>query len=72
MERIWSEATCDYFDDFDNVWCVDAWKTADDNEEGEVVATITEDGEVTYKNPNAKNCLVVQDCINEFLKELNN
>lgn len=51
------EIEINYFDDYDNVWCVDAWWYNDsnvntsyknddgDNNRGAVIATISEDGE---------------------------
>lgn len=43
IDGIYSEVKIDHFDDVDNVWCVDAWKTSDDDEEGEVIAKIDGD-----------------------------
>lgn len=43
IDGMFSEVRIDYYDDIQNVWCVDAWKTSDDNEEGEVIAKINAD-----------------------------
>ena len=52
LKHQFGEVRCDYFDEQDGVWCVDAWKTADGDEEGEVIAKINPDTlEVTYNKP---------------------
>lgn len=66
-ERVYSEVRINHFDDVRNVWCVDAWKTADDMEEGVVVATISPEGEVTYNVPEAADCPEVTEEIEIFL-----
>ena len=44
----WVEIRCDFFDEEEKCWLVDAWKTGDDSEEGEVIAKISEAGEVVF------------------------
>ena len=52
LKHQFGEVHCDYFDEYSGVWCVDAWKTADGDEEGEVVAKINPNTlEVTYNKP---------------------
>lgn len=49
METRFGELRCDYYDTYDHEWCVDGWFTADDDEEGFVVARINTDTfEVKY------------------------
>lgn len=50
----WTEIRCDFFDEEEKYWLVDAWKTGDDNEEGEVIAKISEAGEVVYLDVEAE------------------
>ncbi len=69
----YSEVRIDYYDDIDGVWTVDAWKTDDDNEEGEVVATINPaTREVTYLNPAAKHDALVREEIDAFMADETN
>lgn len=51
-KRHWAEIRCDYLDETDGFWRVDAWKTDSDAEEGKVIAYIDDkDGRVLYTNP---------------------
>lgn len=63
----WAEIQCDYFDEEDQVWVVDAWKTEKEDEEGIAVAKITKDGTVTYLDERAKTDAYVQDVIRMHL-----
>lgn len=36
----YKEIRINHFDEVKNAWCIDAWKTSDDNEEGEVIGHI--------------------------------
>lgn len=54
-ESKWTEIRCDFFDEKGKCWLVDAWKTGDDNEEGEVIAKISEAGEVAFLDTEAEN-----------------
>lgn len=48
---VWAEIRCDYEDDKEGFWYVDAWKTDDDNEEGRVIANIDAlSGRVIYRD----------------------
>ena len=69
-QSIWTEIRCDFFDEEEQAWLVDAWKTGDDNEEGEVIAKISKYGSVYYVNDNAKQDVYAQAIINEKLKEM--
>lgn len=61
----WTEIRCDFFDEEEKYWLVDAWKTGDDNEEGEVIAKISEAGEVVYLDEEAKTDKYAQEVIEE-------
>ena len=61
----WMEIRCDFFDEEEKCWLVDAWKTGDDNEEGEVIAKISEDGNVVYLDEKAKTDKYAQEVIKE-------
>lgn len=67
----WAEIRCDFFDEEDKCWLVDAWKTGDDNEEGEVIAKISEAGNVVYLDEEAKDDEYAKEVIGEKLKEIN-
>ena len=49
---------------------MDAWKTGNDNEEGEVIAKISESGEVVYLDVEAKDDEYAKEMISEKLKDL--
>lgn len=60
---MWAEIRCDFVDDEGTIF-IDAWKTPDGNEEGEVLAQVTRDGRVKYMNEQAKTNKKVQEAIN--------
>lgn len=66
----WTEIRCDFFDEEEKRWLVDAWKTGDDNEEGEVIAKISEAGEVVYLDVEAEDDEYAKEVIGEKLKEV--
>ena len=67
----WAEIRCDYMDEGDRFWSVDAWKTADDNEEGKVIAYIDDiTGRVIYIDPVARVDKYAQEVINEQISQL--
>ena len=54
QSEVYGEVRCDYLNEEDNWWCIDAWKTADDNEEGEVVGWVDAvSGNIYYKHETA-------------------
>lgn len=65
----WAEIRIDFYDDNEEKWCVDAWKTDIDDEEGTVIAKIDNDGNVEYLDEDARYDEYVQDCIKEFKSE---
>ena len=66
----YSEIRCDFYDEEEEVYCVDAWKTDDGNEEGEVIAKVNlATKEVEYLDPDARYDEYAQEVINEFLEE---
>lgn len=66
----YKEVRCDFYDDINRYWCVDAWRTCDDDESGRVVAVINDAGGVFYADPDAKLCTRVVECIKEKLVEM--
>ena len=75
LKRQFSEVRCDYFDEETGVWCVDAWKALDRDEEWTVVAKINPATlEVSYTSPDyAKDRLVfevVRVKLRDILNEL--
>lgn len=65
----YAEVRSNYYDDIKGATCIDAWKTADDNEEGEVVAYVYDNGEVEWCNPQARSSKLVQDEIRKVLND---
>lgn len=66
-ESIYSEVIIDFYDDIKNEWTIDAWKTANDNEEGVVVARINLKGEILWEVEDAKNDPRVKEEIERFM-----
>ena len=68
-----SEVRINHFDDIEGCWCVDAWKTDDDNEEGVVVAKIYEKSPIEFKvvwcDENLKNNPQINEEIDAFIHE---
>lgn len=66
MENIWGEIRNE-FEENDLVH-IDAWVTANDNEEGKVIALVNSStGDVTYKDERAKTDTYAQEMIQEIL-----
>lgn len=71
----WSEIKCDYMNDFDKFWRVDAYKSDwdywnDSDIEGEVIAYIDSDsGHVLYNDPSAKTDPYAQEVIQKKVLE---
>ena len=65
----WSEIRCNYFDEEEEKYIVDAWKTCDDNEEGLAIAKIDlADKTVVYLDEDAKTDEYAQAVIREMLQ----
>jgi hypothetical protein len=64
----WTEIRNDFYDEEENCWCIDAWKTPDDNEEGSVIAKVYDNGEVVYLDEDAKVDYLAQEVIQETLE----
>ena len=65
----WAEIRCDFFDEEEEKYFVDAWKTDNSNEEGIVIAKIDlADGTVEYLDENAKTDEYAQEVIREMLE----
>lgn len=70
VNDIYKEVRCTHYCDIEHYWCVDAWKTSDDNEAGRVVAIINDFGGVFYRDPEAQNSTRVVECIREKVREI--
>ena len=69
--RKFGEIRCNYFDEDSKTWFVDAWKTANDDEVGIVVATIREDTyEVSYRRREYARDEGVLEAVREKLREI--
>ena len=66
-ESIYSEVVIDFYDDIKDEWTIDTWKTANDNEEGVVVARINLKGEILWEVEDAKNDPRVKEEIERFM-----
>ena len=65
----WREIRCDFFNEEEEKYYVEAWKTGNDNEEGKVIAKIDlADGTVEYLDEDARTDEDAQTVINEFLE----
>lgn len=66
----WAEIRCDFYNDEEEKWFVDAWLTDNDNEEGTVIAKIDlRTKTVEYLDTDAKIDEYAQEVINEMLEE---
>lgn len=66
-----SEVRCDFFDEVNGVWYVDGWFTANDNEEGIVVAKIyVKDFVVVYTDDEYRWDEYVQEVIDDKIMEI--
>lgn len=71
LKPIWAEIRCDYIDETDRFWRVDAWTTGDGNEEGSVIAHIDDlTGRVVYADPRARYDNNAQEVIKEKVNEI--
>ena len=67
---IWSEIRCNFYDEEEHVWIVDAWLTEDDNEPGDVIAKINASGKVTYLDERTQKDPYAQEIIAEKIKSI--
>lgn len=67
-----SEVRINFYNESKKHWCVDVWHTDDDNEEGEVVAYIDDNGNIQWLNEQAKDNEIIQEEIETFLIDLRN
>ncbi len=66
----YADVQCNYYNDIEQKYCVDAWYTDDGDEEGEVIAKIDlATQEVEYLDPDAEHDEFAQEVINEMLHE---
>lgn len=70
VNDIYKEVRCTHYCDIEHYWCVDAWKTSNDNEAGRVVAIINDFGGVFYRDPEAQQSTMVVECIKDKLREM--
>lgn len=55
-----------HYDDIERVFCVDAWKTENYNEEGKVIAKINLKGEIVWVDKTAKDDIFVKQTLEQF------
>ena len=66
----WTEISCDFYDNEEEKWFVDAWLTDDDNEEGTVIAKIDLGNKtVEYLDVDARYDEYAQEVIKEMLED---
>lgn len=72
MERnkVYGEVRIDYFDQDANFWCVDAWKSDNDDEEGKCVGIIHPSGDYYIFDYKAMFCENVIDAVNKKVREI--
>lgn len=63
-KNYWCEVRNNYADEENTVY-IDAWKTANEDEEGEVIAKVDQNGKVEYLNELAKTDQIAQEIIKE-------
>lgn len=67
----WTEIRCEFYDEIEKKYSVDAWKSADDNEEGTVIAKIVPaTKEIEYLDNDAKTDGYAQEVINSMMATL--
>lgn len=66
----WTEIRCDFFDEEEEKYYMDAWETGNDNEEGQVIAKIDlANKTVEYLDEDAKIDEYAQEVIKEMLED---
>lgn len=66
----WAEIRCDFCDEDEDMWYVDAWLTDDPNEEGKVIAKIDLGSKkVEYIDKDARRDPYAKEVIREMLEE---
>lgn len=68
--KVYTEVRIDYFDQDANFWCVDAWKSDNDDEEGKCVGIIHPSGDYYIFDYKAMFCENVIDAVNEKVREI--
>ena len=69
MRESYAEVKCDY-NNGEGFWCVDAWRTGNDDEEGRVIAVVHDSGDVFYIEPEGRFSPLAQEVINAKVKEI--
>ena len=69
MKEFYSEVRCDYYDG-DGFFTVDAWRTANDDEEVKVIAVIHSSGDVYYIEPEARISPMAQEVIKDMVEKI--
>jgi hypothetical protein len=64
------EVRSNYYNEEEKATYIDAWKTANDNEEGKVVVKVFDNGTVEYLVESAKTDALIQDEIQTILNKL--
>lgn len=58
-----------HYDDIELVFCIDAWETADTDEEGRVIAKINLKGDIHWEDESAKDDALVKYNIEQFFDD---
>ena len=70
MKNIWQEIRTNYTEPETNITKVDAYLTGDDNENGNVIATIDDKGVATYIDERAKSDKYAQEEIQAAIQKI--
>lgn len=65
-ESKYAEVVIDHYDDINNVFTIDTWRSSDTDEEGVVVGTIDLDGKIEWCDEEAQNDTMVKSALNTF------
>lgn len=68
---MFAELRNDYYDPDEKCYCIDGWRTSNNNEEGIVIARVYKD-KVTYKRPNYATLNQVIEIVEETKKLFKN
>lgn len=69
-KSIWAEIRTNYTEDETNITYVDSWLTAKDDEDGKIIATIDDKGNVTYIDERAKSDKYAQEEIQAAVQRI--
>jgi hypothetical protein len=71
MKESYTEVRCDYLDEEEHYWCVDAWDSNEPDAQGRVIAVIHDpDGDIHYCEVEARLSPMAQEVIKAKIAEL--